>query len=214
MALIQSGASTDILTVDPTAKAARTTIRPNEVTGAYRWTATSGSIAAATAAGVLFTWKYAGSGVAVLRRIDVGLQVTTAYTQGGIKISSYFVRTTFTQATGAGNNANTVALTGNIGKKRTSHATTNVSAYICTTTGIINDTATGEDTTPFSSVLLNQPANIGIVGATILYQDDPTDYPLVFAQNEGFRIKNDTAFAATGASNLVVTVEYDEMAAY
>jgi hypothetical protein len=211
MALIQSGATTDLLTIDPTAKAARTTIRPNEVTGAYRWSATSGAIAAATAAGILFTWKYTGSGVAVLRRIDVGLNVTTAYTQGGLKVSAYFVRTSFTQGS---TNATAVTLTGNNGKKRTSHLTTNASAFICTTTGITGDTAAGEDATPWCYALLNQPANIGIVAPQILYQDDPTDFPLVFAANEGFRIKNDTAFAATGVANLIVTVEYDEMAAY
>ena len=210
MALIQSGASTDILTIDPTAKAARTTIRPNEVTGAYRWTATSGPIAGGTTAGVLFTWKYTGSGVAVLRRIDVGLNVTTAYTQGGIKISSYFVRGSFAQGSTGGVG---VSLTGNFGKKRSSHAGTTVTAVIYSTAGITGDTVT-EDTPPFASVLLNQPASISVVGAQILYQDDPTDYPLVFAQNEGFRIKNDTAFAATGSSNLIVTVEYDEMTAY
>lgn len=211
MALIQSGATTDLLTIDPTAKAARATLRPNEVTGAYGWTATSGSIAAATAAGVLFTWKYTGSGVAVLRKIHVGLQVTTAYTQGGIRMSSYFVRTAFTQG---GGNGTLVTLTGNNGKRRTSHATTTAAAYICTTTGITGDTATGEDATPFGSLVLNLPASIGVVVPQTLYQDDPTDHPLVFAQNEGFRIKNDTAFAATGVSNLIVMVEYDEMAAY
>jgi len=211
MALIQSGATTDLLTIDPTAKAARTTIRPNEVTGAYRWTATSGSIAAATAAGILFTWKYTGSGVAVLRRIDVGLNVTTAYTQGGLRVSTYFVRTTFTQGS---TNATAVTLTGNNGKKRTSHATTNASAFILTTTGITGDTASGEDVTPFCSTLLNLPGSINVVGPQTLYQDDPTDFPLVFAANEGFRIKNDTAFAATGVSSLTVIVEYDEMAAY
>jgi len=211
MALIQSGATTDLLTIDPTAKAARTTIRPNEVQGAYRWSATSGSIAAATAAGVLFTWKYTGTGIAVLRRIDVGLNVTTAYTQGGIRLSAYFVRTSFTQGS---TNATAVTLTGNNGKKRTSHATTNVSAYICTTTGIAGDTASGEDSTPWCFTLLNQPAAIQVVAPQTLYSDDPTDYPIVFAANEGFRIKNDTAFAATGVSSLTVTVEYDEMAAY
>ena len=210
MALIQSGASTDILTIDPSAKAARTTIRPNEVTGAYRWAATSGSIVGGTATGILFTWKYIGTGVAVLRRIDVGLQVTTAYTQGSLRVSSYFVRTAFTQGSAGGT---AVTLGGNNGKKRTSHGSTNVSAVICTTGGI-TDTTTGEDTTPFGSTVLNLPASISVVVPQILYQDDPTDFPFVFAQNEGFRIKNDTAFAATGVSNLIVTVEYDEMAAY
>jgi hypothetical protein len=211
MALIQSGATTDLLTIDPTAKAARVTLRPNEVTGAYRWTSTSGSIAAATAASVLFTWKYTGSGVAVLRRIDVGLQVTTAYTQGGIRMSSYFVRTSFTQGI---TNATAITLTANNGKKKTSHPTTTAAAYICTTTGITGDIAAGEDATPFGSTVLNMPASIGVVVPQILYQDDPTDHPLIFAQNEGFRIKNDTAFAATGQSNLIVMVEYDEMSAY
>jgi hypothetical protein len=213
MALIQSGATTDLLTIDPTAKAARTTLRPNEVTGAYRWTAISGTIAAATSAGgTLFTWKYGGTGVAVLRRIDVGLQVTTAYTQGSLRISSYFVRTAFTQGSTGGT---VVLLTGNIGKKRTSHPTTTVSAVICASSSVITgDTATGEDTSPFGSTLYTLPAAIGVVAPQTLYQDDPTDHPLVFAQNEGFRIKNDTTFAATGVSTLVVMVEYDEMAAY
>jgi hypothetical protein len=211
MALIQSGASTDILTIDPTAKAARTTIRPNEVTGAYKWSATSGSIAASTAAGILFTWKYTGTGVAVLRKIELGLNVTTAYTQGGVRVSTYFVRTSFTQGS---TNATAVTLSGNNGKKRTSHATSNVSSYILTTTGISGDTAASEDATPFCSTLLNLPGSINVVGPQTLYQDDPTDYPMVFVQNEGFRIKNDTAFAATGVSSLTVIVEYDEMTAY
>lgn len=214
MAIIQSGSDTNLLQVEAS-NAIRTTIYPNYTTvGAYQFSAISGSIAAATAAGVLYTFKNAGSNLIILRRLSIGLQTTTAYTQGGIRFSSYFVRTSFTQGT---TNATLVTLTGNNGKKRTSMTTTTAVAYICTTTGITGDTATGEDTVPFSTATLNLPATITTSPQTGLVDMNlqiDTEYPLIFAANEGFRLKNDTAFAATGVSNLVVNVEYGEYTSY
>ena len=214
MAIIQSGATTDLLTIDPTMKSARTTIRPNECTGSYTFSAISGTIAASTGAGVLYTFKYTGSGVCILRRISVGLQITTGYTKGSLRLSSYFVRSTFTQGS---TGATLVTLTGNNGKKRTSMATTTGVAYITTTGLITGDTATGEDTQPFATTMIDLTAAIStqpVAGLAPLYLQDDIDYPVVLAANEGFRIKNDTAFAATGSGNLIVNIEYDEMTAY
>ena len=218
MAIIQSGASADLLTVDPTFKAARVTLRPNEVTGSYRATAVSGSIAASTAASVLFTFKYTASGsgtVAVLRRVSIAEQVTTLYTQGGIRFSCYHTRATFTQGTG---NATALTLTSNNAKKRTSMASTGATAYICTTLGITGDTASGEDSTPFATGGLDLPAVVTTrpyAGLVDIYDGYSTNvYPIVFATTEGFRLKNDTAFAAAGVGNLIVNIEWDEYATY
>jgi hypothetical protein len=110
-----------------------------------------------------------------------------------------------------------VPLSGNIGKKRTSHPTTGVVSYVCTTTGITGDTATNEDTSPHATAAFDLPAAIGavpIAGTREMLYQSTNQYPLILAPNEGFRIKNDTAFAATGISNLIVNVEYDEITTY
>lgn len=214
MALIQSGLSTNLATVDTTGSI-YTTIYPNVGVGAYQFTGVSGTIAASTAANsILFTFKNNGTNLMVIRRFSVGLQVTTAFTKGSLRLSTYFVRTSFTQGT---TNGTLITLTGNNGKKRTSQPTTNAVGYICTTAGITGDTATGEDTTAFASAGLDLPAAIGNVPTQGLYDmivHTDTEYPLVLAPQEGFRLKNDTAFAATGSGNLIVNIEYGEVASY
>lgn len=213
MAIVQSGASTSTMTVDPTLNAARVNLRPNEITGSYRASLVSGTIAASTAAGVLYTFKYTGTGVCIVRSVQVGEQVTTAYTQGSMRLGLYVVRSSFTQGT-----TNGTLTTFSVNKKRTSLATPNASAVISTTTVITGDTAGAEDSTAYAHVLLNLPAAITTTPVDGLRDFigpyNASAYPLVLAQNEGFRIKNDTAFAATGSGNLVVTVEWEEATAY
>jgi hypothetical protein len=213
MAIVQSGASTSTMTVDPTLNAARVNLRPNEITGSYRASLVSGTIAASTAAGVLYTFKYTGTGVCIVRSVQVGEQVTTAYTQGSMRLGLYVVRSSFTQGT-----TNGTLTTFSVNKKRTSQATPNASAVISTTTVITGDTAGAEDSTAYAHVLLNLPAAITTTPVDGLRDFigpyNASAYPLVLAQNEGFRIKNDTAFAATGSGNLVVTVEWEEATAY
>jgi hypothetical protein len=213
MAVLQSGASTATMTVDPTFSAARVTLRPNELTGSYRASLVSGTIAASTAAGVLYTFKYTGTGLCIVRSVQVGEQVTTAYTQGSMRLGLYVVRSSFTQ--GTTNGTQTVF---SVNKKRTSLATPNASAVIGTTTVITGDTVGAEDSVAYGHILLNLPAAITTTPVDGLRDFigpyNASAYPLVLAQNEGFRIKNDTAFAATGSGNLVVTVEWEEAAAY
>lgn len=213
MAVLQSGASTATMTVDPTFSAARVTLRPNEITGSYRASLVSGTIAASTAAGVLFTFKYTGSGLAIVRSVQVGEQVTTAYTQGSMRLGLYVVRSSFTQ--GTTNGTQTVF---SVNKKRTSQATPNASAVICTTTVITGDSVGAEDSVAYGHVLLNLPASITTTPVDGLRDFigpyNASAHPLILAQNEGFRVKNDTAFAATGSGNLVVSVEWEEAAAY
>ena len=214
MAVIQSGASsTTLMTVDPTNLAARVTLRPNELTGSYRASLVSGTIAASTAAGILYTFKYTGTGVCIIRSVQVGEQVTTAYTAGSMRLGLYIVRTSFTQ--GTTNGTQTIF---SVNKKRTSQSTPNASAVISTTTVITGDTTGSEDSVAYNHVLLSLPATITTTPVDglrdFINPYSATSYPIVLAQNEGFRIKNDTAFAATGSGNLVVAVEWEEATAY
>ena len=211
MGQIQSGATSDLLTVDPTFKAARVTIRPPEVTGAYRISQRSGLIAASTAAAsILYAFRYTGTGVAIVSSVRIGLNVTTAYTAGSISFGLYFTRSfTVIETT----NMTAATLSGNNAKLRTSHATTSALSSICTTTGGTLATGT-DDSQPLAALTFNLPNTITGQMVQDFYNFNLQSHPMVCAQNEGFRIRNDTAFAATGVSNLVVSVEWSEATAY
>lgn len=262
MALIQSATtSTDILTIDPTFKAARTIPSQPEMTGAYRTAAYSGSIAAATAAGsVLYTFRNLGPTLAVVRKISVGLIINTAYITASVPLSiaGYAVRGSSWTVQGNVNVSNTASTNlgpftlNNSGKLKTNYQASNVRQFICTTTGITGDlgqdqvvglgATTGEDITPFASIPFTNPLAAAAAGSTTLATGImalpngsqgptgmmqggngllellPTTYggqPLVFGQNEGFRLKNVQAFGATtGTSILVVNVEWYECNTY
>lgn len=211
MAQIQSGADATLLTVDPTFNAARISIRPPEVTGAYRISKTTGIIAASTAAtSVLAAFRYGGTGVAVISNIRVGLNVLAAYTQGSVILSAYSTRSyTVTETT----NYTAATLTGNNAKLRTSQATTSALFGVATTTGITGGTGTN-DTQPLGSVTFNLPGTITGQSMQDFFTFTMQSFPLICAQNEGFRIICDTAFAATGTANLVFQVEWFEATAY
>lgn len=210
MAQIQSGADTTLMTVDPSFNAARVTIRPPEVTGAYRIAMRTGTIAAATAAGILAAFRYNGSGVAVITSVRVGLNVLTAYTAGSIIFSVWGTRSyTVTETT----NYTAATLTGNNAKLRTSHATTSALFGVATTTNISGGTGT-DDNQPMGSTTFNLPATITGQPVQDFFTFNMQSHPLVCGQNEGFRLRADTAWAATGTSNLVVMVEWFEATSY
>ena len=217
MGYIQSGAGIHKLTVGEEFDAARITIFPRDVVGSYVLSAATGGIAGGTGAGsVLATFKNSGSNQIIIRTIKIGIQTTTGYgANNGIRFSSYFVRNSFTQGT---TNGTAVTLTGNNDKKRTTGmATTTASVVMCTTTGITGDTATGEDTTPFATALFVLLTTVGTTpdaGWVDLYTADWAEFPIVLAPNEGFRIKNVTAFPATGVVSLMLKINYDELTSY
>lgn len=214
MAIIQSGSSGDLLKIDTTCKAARTALYPRSFYGSYHFSANSGIIAASTAAdSILFTLKNTSSNLFIIRRILVGMQVTTAYTKGSVRIGGFIVRTNYTaQGTTA---ATTVTLTGNNGKKRTSYPSPTINVQICTTTTISGDNVgANEDATPFAQTLIDLRADIGtspVAGLVPLYDEYVNEAPFILEANEGIRIKNRTVFPATGSGHLIVDVDYDEV---
>ena len=209
MTQIQSGASADLLTIDPTFGAARVSIRPPEVTGAYRMSLRSGNIAAATAANsMLAAFRYTGTGIAIIHSIRVGLHLITAYTAGSVVLSAFLTRSyTVTETT----NYTAATMTGN--KLRSSYAASSALFGIATTTGISGGTGT-DDSHPTGSCTFNLPNTITGQPIQDFYTMSMQSHPILLTQNEGFRIRNDTAFAATGVSNLVVSIEWAEAAAY
>jgi len=248
MGYIQSNVSNDLVVVDNTPDAMRVNLRPNEVTGSYRAsfitgtphgalanTVTFSSISSAN--GVLFTFKNTGSGLCLIKSVQIGIQIiaTGFTTTGGSRFSLYRVPTSFSQGTTGGTGYGAGQSISINGKKRTSMATSAVSAVMYASgAGITGDTATTEDTTAFATV------NLGGAAATVttfpaaglrdfftaynsaspgfIDQGNSSGYPLTLAANEGFRIKNDLAFingtTGAGTASLVVTVEWDEATAY
>lgn len=210
MAQIQSGADTTLLTVDPTFNAARVSIRPPEVTGAYRCTKTTGNITASTAAGVMAAFRYPGTGVAVVASVRIGINLLTAYTAGSIIFSVWGTRSYTTTET---TNYTAATLTGNNAKLRTSMATCSSLFGVATTTGITGGTGT-DDAQPLGSCTFNLPTTVTGQPVQDFFTFNMQSFPLVLVQNEGFRLRNDTAFAATGVSNLVISVEWFEATSY
>ena len=219
MAIIQSAANPNVLqTVDPTFLAARVATYPSELLGSYSVGARTGalpaSLIAAAANTCLWSFKYNGPGVCVIRRLAIYVQCNAAYTQGGVRIAAYQSRGAYTQGTVNATRANAYAQNG---ARRTSMPTATVDIYACTTAHITGDSGTF-DTNPFGTFLCDLPAQIAVIprfGMGVLYESQSTNlHPIVLASTEGIKIINETAFAATGNANMGVIIEWDEMTSY
>ena len=240
MGVINSGGALPTqMAVDPTNFAGRATVRPSEVTGSYRASVNSGTITFSNvtgANGILYTFKYTGTGVCLIRSVQIGMLITATglTTSGTCPFSLYVERTSFTQGTTNGTGYGTGQSTALINKKRTSQSSPNATiiVYNGTSTGITGDSVT-EDSVRLSTI------NLGAAVSTVTtlpadgmrdflnmhnltpYQMSTSDwatYPLVLAANEGFRIKNDLAFinGTTGSGTAVLTVscEWEEASAF
>ena len=217
MALIQSGIDTTLMTVDPTMKAAHVVIKPDELTGAYQLSLTSGAlttVAAGTAsAGTVYSFRYApgGSTVCVIKRVAVGFVTTTAFGTAQQMGFGLFAARSFTGADSGGTAA---VLTGNNNKYRTSLATSSVTNVNIGTTGALTAGTRTLDAQPLGTV------NFWVAGVgtsltnTDLISYDPNDYPFVLANQEGFVIQNQILMGATGVGTLVVNVEWFEATSY
>jgi hypothetical protein len=240
MGVINSGGALPTqMAVDPTNFSGRTTVRPNESTGSYRASLASGTITfsnVSAANGVLYTFKYTGTGVCLIRSVQIGLQIISSglTTSGYVPFSLYRVPTSFTQGTTNGTGYGTGQSTALTNKKRTSQSSPNASIVIYngTSTGITGDTATNEDSNRFASVVLGAAVStvttlpVDGLREMLHVQDKPYNnmaanyaaYPLLLAANEGFRIKNDAAYingtTGSGTAALVVSVEWEEATAF
>lgn len=184
--------------------------------GSYAKTLTSGTIGAgASAASPIYSMRYTGPGVAVVKRVTVAATSLTAFAAGVGNIQLFAARA-FT-ASDSGGTAGT--LTGNNGKLRTSFATTAMGDIRVSSTAALTPGTRTLDTDPLGGF------EFGIAGATptadttfvppgtlLINPKNAGDYPLVLATNEGFVIQ--ATVPITGTWTASVFVEWDEYANY
>ena len=218
MAIIQSGANSTVLqTVDPTFLAARSSERPPEILGAYQMTLTSGALTAVAAGATVYSFRWApptSTRLCMIRRVEVGFSTITAF--GAAQALQYSL-----QIARAWNTADTVGTTGlftqtNTGKFRTTMPTSAFAGggqITIATTGAISAGTRTLDTQAIATVQGQSTAIGTVLTATPIYQHQPGDYPIIFAANEGFILNNVQLMGATGVINLIVNVEWMELAA-
>jgi hypothetical protein len=215
MALIQSGADSTLLTVDPTFKAARVVIKPDELTGAYQISTASGAlttVAAQTAtAGHVFAFRYGGAALCAIKRVSVSFICTTAFGAAQQMGFAIFAARGYSASHSGGTS---LTLTGNNAKYRTSLATTAVTNIQIGTTGALTAGTHTLDAHPLGATYFWVPAAGTSLVQTDLLSYDANDYPFVLATNEGFVITNQILMGATGVGTLVVNVEWFETTAY
>lgn len=213
MAIIQSGADSTLLTIDPTFKAARVVIKPDELTGAYQLSLTSGALTTVAANAPIFSFRYAPgtNTVCVVKRVSIGYVATTAFGAAQQMGFGLFVARNFSGSDSGGNAA---TLTGNNNKYRTSLATTAVTDIrIGSTTGLTVGTRT-LDSQAIGQTFYWVPGVGTSLVQTELISYDANDYPLVLASGEGFVINNQVLMGATGVGTAIVNVEWFEANAY
>lgn len=220
MAVIQSGASsTTLMTVDPTFAAGRVAARPPEILGAYQINATTGATTTIAAAGPLFGFRWSpatSTNLCMIRRVEVGYVTTTAFTTAQNVGLNMVVARGFTGSfTGATGTPVDYVISANQ-KLRTSMPpsafSTGGQIRIAGTAVLSGQTYT-LDTYPIASVYGWAGAAGTTIPTTTLYQQQTSDYPLIFAANEGFIISNAILGGAAGVLTMYVNVTWFELAA-
>lgn len=217
MAVIQSGTTTDIVTVDPTMDAFRASIKPDEMSGAYSLSAATGAMTVIAAAGPIFSFRYAaGLGqLCVVKRVSITATVTTGFTAGQqIGYGLFMARNFLASDTGG---TALAPFTGANQKFRTSGMNSSgVTDCRIATTGVLT---AGTRTLDSQALGLVHAYALTATAGTIIqnYQFNLynfNDYPIILQNNEGFVIANQILQGAGGLITAVINVEWFETDAY
>lgn len=180
--------------------------------GSYAASLTSGTMAAGLAANSpIFSFRYTGTGYAVVRRVLISAGDTVGFAAGTATFQMFAARS-FTASDTGGTAA---TLTGNNAKLRTSFATTGVGQIMIATTATNSAGTRTLDATPVGSIAISAPTtgSGGFVSPTNLMGPNEAGlYPVVAAQNEGFVIQ--ATVPATGTWTISVIVVWDEYPAF
>lgn len=219
--VVKSGASTDTLTIEGTTKAARVTMRPQDVgtRGSYSLAVVSGVMAAGLAGNSeIFQMRWVdATRIMVLRSVRLSAAPgTTAFTAGPIEFNLTLARGWTVD--GGGGTA-VVMSTANTNKKRTtfplslfSDTGVRFSATAALTAGTKTlDTNRAASVSSFvSSVATTAASGPFVIPGTYLWTRDTSDeYPIIFAQNEGFVVR--ATVPATGTWQYSIQVEWSEI---
>ena len=228
MGLQIQGNSGVIAEVDGTGfRALRTSARPveNEALGAYQLAMTSGTLAAALAAGgQVFSLRWGdATRLMVLLNLSLRFQPLTPRTAGTLTDFGFdaFVARAFTASASGGTAA---TLTGNSMKTRTTQGTTLLAdARISSTAALTAGTQTLDGNAFAATIGVPQRVNPAAATEEIISpipfleyapKVEAGEHPLVFAQNEGFVIRNRTVWPAAGTGIVTVNCRWAEVLAY
>ena len=218
MAIIQSGANSTVLqTVDPTMLAARTSERPPEILGSYQMGLTSGALTVVAAGGTVYSFRWAPAvttNLCMVRRIEVGFSTVTAFTAAqSLQYSMQVARNWTASDTGGTAAAFTQTNTGKMRTVMPTSAFAGGGQIMIATTGA-NTAGTRTLDTQAMAFTAGSSTAVGTSLTTLpIWQHQSGDYPLILAANEGFIINNVQTMGAAGVINLVVNVEWMELAA-
>lgn len=211
MAIQVQGNGGTVQEVDSTFRAARVTIRPQEVINWNSLAGTSGLLTGVVAAGPVFSFRNTGANPIIIRRVSIGFYTTTAFTAAQGLAYQLIKANSFTVSDSGG----TSLYTAGANKHRNSF--TNISSapdIRISTTGALTAGTRTLEAQPLAAVCGSSTA-VGTGLSTVnLFAHDTGDYPLVLAQNEGFIIANGFAMGAAGVINLQVGVEFAEASSY
>ena len=214
--------------VDPSFQAARVSVRPLEYSSqgavgghfclAATFTTTSATVPIAGAP--LFTMRWADSRfLYVLERVTVTCgNVTTVFSAAtAVAVDIIAARNFTTNPTGG-----TSIVLANSAQKKRSNA---MSGSLLATSGDMQISSGAGisaggltlDTLPFGyAFVMASTTTIGAIGAPVSLFEirDHGTHPMIFGNNEGFLIRNDTAFPATGIAKFGFNISWSEVPAY
>jgi hypothetical protein len=214
MAVQLTGPLAAIAQVEVETQALRTTLRPTDpgALGSYRKGMTSGTLPATPlVAAPVFSFRYGSANICIIRRVVITVGDLTVFT-AGLTAFNLFAARLFT-ASDSGGTAGT--LTGNVGKLRTSYATTGVSDFRISSTAALTPGTRTLDADPLDTISMSVAATLGAPPLPVLgemLRAMPGEQPLVLAQNEGFVIQ--ATVPAAGTWQLGVAVTWDELASW
>lgn len=224
MAMIQSGADSSLLTVDPTFKAARITVRPPEGVGFYQLGASTGNLTNTTVVGSnapLFgmRWAPANGKIAIIRKIGIGFVQTVAWTAAAAQQFNLFVARSWTVSDTGGTQ---ITISGNTNKNRTTH---DPSLFALPSDVRVAGTATYTagtrtlDTNPLATTVF-ATSQVAAGSATypqqynIIHDVNTGDHPIVLDNNEGIVLTNVTTWPASANAQMYFNIEWYETSAY
>jgi hypothetical protein len=203
--------------VEAASLALRATVRPQDYgsLGAYAIgidNGTTGVTAGAQTNQPIIAFRWGNSNLCLLRQIRLSVYNTTAFAAGRMDFAAFFARSYTVSDTGG----TTATLTGANAKKRTSFGTTLLTELRFGTTGVLTAGTRTLDAQPFARLACNAlgaAVNQSNFTANVLWQrDSEGEYPIVFAQNEGFIIQ--VTCPATGVWFWSANLEWAEVASF
>jgi hypothetical protein len=212
------GASGNLAEVEPNSLAFRATLRPNDIgtLGSYRLATFTGLTAGIAANAPLFSWRWGdASRVAILRYLRIRAAVVTGFTAAQeLAFDAMIARSWTTNDSGG----TAIVFTANNAKKRTSMGQSLVTDCRIAAAATLTAGARTLDANPIMAGVAKTLAAAATVQDAVLEETfDATngqDFPFVFAQNEGFVVRNSILMGAGGTVRWAVQAAWDEMASY